>query len=397
MKYVVGLIVLIAMIVPAGWIASQYLWPPAAENPSGPLSQAPATPVALGWIEPAEGVVEISGTPGERLESLSVSESQTVEKGDPLARLQSCEVRSAEVTLIESQIDEAKARLAAEKKLAETKVVSAELGIEQARMQDLDIESLQGKITLLKLNLERAQKDYSRLERLHVQADDLVSQQELEGQELLVRQAQAELTAAAANLKKLKRTRELSEKAALADLEAAQAGSKQIEASSTVRSLQTQLEIARAQLALTRIVAPRKGTVLKVFVEPGESIGQKPILQLADLARMVVMAEVHENVIQQIREGQPVTIKSRAFPAPYHLKGLEGRVDRIGKMVTTPALKSLDPFARADRHVVAVRIAIDDPRQSEVAAGFTNLQVDVEFRAPDASRPDMQASQPAKP
>ena len=398
MKYVVAFIMLIALIALAGWIVSQYVWPAPPGDPPGPEFYVPASPVALGWLEPAEGVVEISGTPGEKLESLAVSESDVVKKGDVLARLQSHEIRLAEMKLIQSQIEEAKARLAAEKKLAETRIVSAELGIEKARMQDLDIKSLKEKIGLLKINHEQAQKDCSRLKRLHGEAGDLVSDQELEGQELLVRQAAAELTAAEANLEKLERTWELNKRAAQADLEAAQAGLQKIAASSTVKSLETQLEIARAKLALTEIVAPRDGTVLKVFTEPGESMGQKPILQLADLKQMVAVAEVHENVIQQIRKGRRARIKSRAFPPPYDVKGLEGRVDRIGRIITTPDLKSLDPFARADRHVVTVRVLIDDNEHSRVAASFTNLQVDIEFRTTQVrSGANLRLSEPAKP
>ena len=392
------MIVLVALIVPAGWIVSQYMWPFSPGSPPLAGPRAPISPVTLGWLEPAGGVVEISGTPGEKLQSLSVSESEIVRKGDVLARMQGYQVRSAEVKLIEIQIEEAKARLAAQTSLAQTRVVSAELGIEKARMQELDIKGLKKKIELLKMNLAQAQKDYSRLERLHGQADDLVSDQEIEGQELLVRQAEAALSAAEADLEKLERTWKLSTKVAQADFEAAQAGMKQIAASSTVKSLQTQLEIAGAQLALTEIVAPATGTVLKVFMEPGESIGQKPILQMADLAQMVAVAEVYENFVRQIRKGQTAIIKSKAFPPPYDEEGLEGRVDRISKIVTTPGLKSLDPFARADRHVVAVRIMIVGKDQSEVAAGFTNLQVDIEFRATQgAGGRKLGLSQPAKP
>jgi HlyD family secretion protein len=398
MRKVIALIVLIALIVPAGWIASQYMWPSPSADPSSAGPQVQANPVALGWLEPAGGVVEISGTPGEKLESLSARESEIVMKGEVLARMRSYQVRLAQVKLIESQIEEAKARLAAERKLAETQVVSAELGIGKVQMQDLDIKSLKGKIALLKMNSEQAQRDYSRLERLHGQADDLVSDQELEGQELSVRRAEAELAAAEANLEKLERTWELNKRVAQADFDAAQAGLQQIAASSTVKSLQTQLEITRAQVALTEIVAPRQGTVLKVFMEPGESVGQKPILQLADLTQMVAVAEVHENVIQKIRKGQPAIIKSRAFPPPYDVKGLEGRVERISRIISTPGLKSLDPFARADRHVVAVRILIGDKKHCEVAASFTNLQVDVEFGTTEVTNgPNLRLSHAAKP
>jgi hypothetical protein len=47
-------------------------------------------------------------------------------------------------------------------------------------------------------------------------------------------------------------------------------------------------------------------------------------------------------------------------------------------MISTPVLKGVDPFAPADRHVVEVRVELDD-EASRQAAAFSNLQVDVRF------------------
>ena len=51
---------------------------------------------------------------------------------------------------------------------------------------------------------------------------------------------------------------------------------------------------------------------------------------------------------------------------------------RIGQLVSTPGLQSLDPLARADRHVVEVRIELDGEGSAQ-AANLVNLQVDVTF------------------
>lgn len=417
MRYVIGFIALIALVALAAWIAFESGLLPGP----GPGDGLPPPPdngdedsfYALGWLEPAGGVIEISGIPGERLQSLSVPKPGIVKKHDPLARMQSYEVWSAKVKSTESQIEEAKVRLAAETKLAQTRIVSAKLGVQKAQMQDLDIKSLGEKIELLRLNRDLAEKDYGRLKRLEKNGDDLVSEQECERQRLLVSQARAELAAAEASLEKLEGTWELNKGVAEANLEAAQAGLDQIEASSTLKSLEAQLETDKAQLALAEIRAPARGTVLKVFMEPGELIGQKPILQMADLTEMVAVAEVQATDIQRIWEGQRAIIKSSAFPPPLDpaettdkIEGLEGTVERIGTMVTAPGLKSLDPFARADRHVVEVRVRIDDKKvrvgpqlktQSEVAAGFVNLQVEIKFLTTKAARqPPPPLAQPAK-
>ena len=61
--------------------------------------------------------------------------------------------------------------------------------------------------------------------------------------------------------------------------------------------------------------------------------------------------------------GQQALVTSKAFQPPYDQKGLQGKVTRIGRMINTPVLKSVDPFAPADRHVVEVRVRARRRRQ----------------------------------
>ena len=73
-----------------------------------------------------------------------------------------------------------------------------------------------------------------------------------------------------------------------------------------------------------------------------------------------------------------ILANSRAFRAPYDEQGLRGTVERISRMISSPALKSLDPFAPADRRVIEVRILLD-PEDARQAAEFVGLQVDITF------------------
>jgi HlyD family secretion protein len=119
--------------------------------------------------------------------------------------------------------------------------------------------------------------------------------------------------------------------------------------------------------------------VLRVYTRPGEFISTRPILQMADLTRMVCVAEVYETDVQHVRRGQAVVIRSPSFPQVGGRGELSGKVTRIGRMVSTPELRSLDPLASTARHAVEVRIELDQPGSLR-AAEFVNLQVDVVFQ-----------------
>jgi HlyD family secretion protein len=283
--------------------------------------------VGMGRVEPAGGIIDVGAMMGDRLGRLLVKEGDVVKKGVPLAELESRGLRELELE-------------------------AAALNVKKAEAAELGTAAHQQKIDLLKVSLALAQKDQERIKGL---SKDLASDQERERQALVVRQAATELESAQASLRQLLRANELNLSAA-------------------------KLEQKRAQATFdrTQVAAPCDGTILKTYVRPGETIGNKPILQMADLGQMIVAAEVYENEIQHLRLGQRALVTSRAFPPPSNQKGLEGKVTRIGRMINIPVLRSVDPFAPADRHVVEVRVELDK-EGSRQAAALSNLQVDVRF------------------
>ncbi|MGA2065874.1 MAG: efflux RND transporter periplasmic adaptor subunit [Thermoguttaceae bacterium] len=395
MKHVRAAGVLAVVALSGGAIACYLGWLPnplagrvdtlaAGSSPDGPGGADSGVVRIMGWMEPAGGVIDLGGIPGDRLERLAVAEGEAVEKGQVLAGLDSRALKQQQVDLLAIQIAEAAARRDAESQLAESRIRTAKLGQDKVKLQDLQVESLQEKIGLLADNLALAQKDLGRLTNLRASpqpsglSDEIVSQQDLERQQLVAHRAKTELDAAKAELRSLQETRDLSAKAAEADYAAAVASKSEAVAAIPVKSLQQRLEMAKADLALAEIKAPCKGTVLKIFVRAGESIAQKPILCMADLERMVALAEVYEVDARRVARGQTAIIRSPAFHPPHDEKGLRGKVVAVGRMVNTPELKSLDPFARVDRHVIPIRIELDKEGSAE-AARFVNLQVDVEL------------------
>lgn len=390
MRRLLGVLGVAAVFLALGWIARDRgmlaglldrrqgpasLRSPEASGQPGKALLSAHGPVALGRIEPATKVIDISAPPGDRLQDLRVEENSEVRKNDVLATLESHALRKLEVDSLRAQIRSAEGQQAAEKQLSEARVQAARAALSQAEAYELDVKVQESRLAVLKRNLELA-RNVQR--RLYAVQSGVVSIQDREQQDLAVQKAEAELKAAEVLLEKARRTGPLSVQSAKADLEAAVASQQQVHSAVSLESLKKQEELAVAQWERSVLRAPCDGTVLKIFVRPGEATGGTPILQMADCRRMVVVAEVYETEVKRIRVGQKATIHSRAFPAPYDETGLTGTVSRIGKTIAPAEMKKLDPLAETDRHVVEVRIDLD-AQASKVAAELVHLQVEVRF------------------
>lgn len=325
---------------------------------------------ALGRLEPTEGVRQIGALPGERLGKLLVRAGDEVAADAELAYLDSRPLRQAERDLAAAQLEGARSRLEAEKAVARARIAEAELALEQARLQRHDISSQEARVGLAEANHEGMRRELARVEGLSA---GLVAPQELDQKRLLERQAREELRVAVTLLEKLRASIPLAERAAAAQLEAAQASARLLDASSEIESLEQQLRLAQTRLDQSVIRAPLAGQILEVLTRSGEMIGQRPILQMADLEHMQVAAEVYETDIGQVRIGQPAVATSRALPTP-----LRGKVVQIGSIVSANEVQSLTASAPSAQRVVKVLIELDE---AGPAARLINLQVDVQFLA----------------
>jgi HlyD family secretion protein len=392
MKRFLPTVVLALLFATAGWFARQEAthrgWLARSEsaasqtNPAGksaPGQHAQETVVGMGRIEPAGGVIDVGAMMGDRLGQILVKEGDQVEKGARLAELESHDLRSLELEAAVAQFEQAQGRLEVETQLADVKIQAAELGMKKAEAADQNLKTQEQKTGILQGNLVLVKKDQERIAKL---SKDLVSDQERERQTQLVSQAESELDSARAALDQLRDANRLGLEAANLDLAAAKEAKKQLPFVIPVRSLEVSRKLAEAQFRRTEVTAPCNGTILKIYARPGETIGNKPILQIADLQKMVVTTEVYENEVRYLRVGQKASVASRALPSPYDQKGLQGEVTRIGRMINSPMLRGVDPFAPADRHVVEVRVELDDEGARETAT-LTNLQVDVRFPKKD--------------
>jgi HlyD family secretion protein len=184
------------------------------------------------------------------------------------------------------------------------------------------VDAAQAELATAAARLEQARK------RL-----DLVAEQhrlEIADAENRVAQARAALENARAGQAQvaIKRHEVLAAGAAVdqarAQLEAARSGTQQdrmreddvAQAQAAVAQLEQQLREFQVRQQDTHLVAPMAGVVTRRYVEPGElvtsgvstfSLGT-PLLQIADLSRLLVRLAVNEVDVQQIQPGLPVEI-----------------------------------------------------------------------------------------
>lgn len=349
--------------------------------------------VALGRLEPADGAVEVSNIlTGDLLISL-VEEGTHVEQDGELGRLDQT-FRKTDVDLANAKYTEASRFLDAERASAQTQLSNAGLALRQAiEGAAIEVEAQEKQVELLRLELEQVGNDLTRMNTLHQSKDAIVSTQELEHQRLLRDKTAAETAAAEAILKRLKQTAKFNQETAQANVRTMEVALEAVDKRSTLESLKVQLRLAEEKLGRTIVTAPISGTVLKIYTRAGESIAEKPILQMADLREFDCITEVFETDINLVSIGDLAQVRSRAFRGSFDTTFVTGHVKRIGNAMPARELTPLSPLEPIDRHVVQVEVDLSKKTGDLVdlmgengstdirdrAQALVNLQVEVTF------------------
>ncbi len=126
------------------------------------------------------------------------------------------------------------------------------------------------------------------------------------------------------------------------------------------------LQDAEAQLALLRVTAPLRGTVVRLNVEPGTAVSANTVLaEIMDLHRLVVQADIPQAQAAELALGQPLQVLGTP-PIPT-------RLGYIGSTVNTSdgAVSTWAPLPRASGlrpgQYVRIRIVTATHRDSLVA------------------------------
>jgi HlyD family secretion protein len=225
-----------------------------------------------------------------------------------------------------------------------------------------------------RLTLETAQQKVNQAQANLKRLESTGKQQLAEAQANLRRiqtSGQQQIIEARANLRKLETSTQQQIKESqftlnkIAEIRPVDVMSAETEVNSAIASLKR----AEANLTQAYIKSPQDGQIYQVYARPGEVVGTNGIADLGKTSQMYGVVEIYQNDLNKVRVGQKVKIVSNSLPGE-----LQGTIDRVGIQVKRQNTINADPSSNIDDRVVEVH-AILDPKSSQMAAKFTNLQI----------------------
>ncbi len=311
-----------------------------------PPPEVAAEPVgvgALGRIEPTSRIRKLAPPGGfavNRVDQLLVEEGQSVAAGQILARFADAAQKDAAVAQAEAALAEARASLARVR----------------AAGRPSEIAAQRAHIAALAAAEEIARRNSVRSDRLVPSGAETAAAGERN--RFLAARTAAERAEAEAQLETLLRPRP-------EDLAVAEA---------QVASAEAELEHARADAAMSRVVAPIAGTVLKIYARPGDQVGSDGLLDLADVDQLDVVADVFETDLPRLRVGAAAEVIVPGEPHRF-----AATVRELGWQVRRTTQAGTDPVAAVDSRTVEVRLTLAEDGRAALRQRL-NMQVQVAIR-----------------
>lgn len=276
-----------------------------------------------GNVEVTEAEVSFK-IPG-RVEKRFVDEGEAVQAGQPIALLDSSELRD------------------------EVAVREAEVRTAQAQLQELqhgsrpeEISQGEANLNLVKAEEARLRADRARLTTLHDK--DLISTQAWE-----VAVTAHEMSAA--------RVREAEERLTL--LRKGPREEKVLQAKAQLQRARNALAASETRLGYVQVASPVSGIVLSKNIEPGEYVSPgTAIVTVGDVEHVWIRAYIDETDLGRVRVGQSVCVTTDTYPG----KQYAGRIGFISSQAEfTP--KMVQTEKERVKLVYRTKIYVDNPNQ----------------------------------
>jgi multidrug resistance efflux pump len=291
--------------------------------------------VCFGQVDLIHGVTAVYPLQPGRVIEVPVSEGQTVEEGTPLVRLDDRMARS--------RVAEAQAALE-----------EAELRLDQARkvpeQQRSRIAQQQDAVQAMHSRLSAARRQFARQQEL--QKKQLVNANDVAASEDHVHELEAMLHG---------------EEKRLDDLKKQDPADAWRRAEQEVAVLRARREQAGFALDDCILKAPKRGTVLRVLVGPGDVLSaqpKQPAVQFAALGTQVVRVEVEQEFVGRVRAGQPAVVEDETNPS----KSWRGKVERVADWVTQRRSVMQEPLEFNDVRTVETLVTLE-PAQEPLRIG----------------------------
>ncbi|MDZ4851063.1 MAG: HlyD family efflux transporter periplasmic adaptor subunit [Pirellulaceae bacterium] len=333
---------------------------------------------AQGRLLPASGIIQVSALPGDRIDEVLVKVGQHVLQGQVLVKMRSEKLRTLELEAARVKLDETR-------KAAQVKRTESQLNIDSAQLRLKQAESQRRQAIEQKklVDAQSANSPTSQIATLTKQIDSLVALRqdpltrpmigamELEARQNELSKVDTSLRSSLLTAVQSNEAADLAVELARANLAAAEKAANLVDESFPTQSLEKQIELLELQVAQSLVVAPSSSVILSLLAEAGELSSGLPMIELANLDRMICIAEVHEADVGQLQIGNHATIQSSALDRP-----LRGRISRIDSLVGLPQMRSPNPMARTDFRAMPIVIEFDDD-DSRLASYRVQMQVDV--------------------
>ncbi len=338
-------LMLLALLIGAGGVlATQRMgitWQ--QDLPAVPAPQPLPAPLgigALGRVEPTSRIRRLgppSTLAATRVQRLLVHEGEQVLAGQLLAEFADADLKDAAVAVASAKVSEAKASLA----------------LVEAGGRPSDIAAQQARVDGLVAARDMTARDAARSAALV--PSGAAARAQADRDRAAAEQTAANLRQAVNQLTSLEHPRPEDVALAGARLQTAQAA----------------LTSAQADAALSRVYAPVSGEILKIYARPGDLVGADGLLDLADLDRLDVVADVYQTDLPRARIGAPAEVIVPGDPHHY-----AARVVQIGDLVAHTIQAGTDPVARVDGRTGEVRLVLL-PEGAKALRGRIDMQVQV--------------------
>lgn len=341
------------------------------------------TVMAIGRLEPMNGVVPIVAAPGDRIEEFEVEVGVEYEDDVEVALLAGRTLLAGELATAKAKLREAEAQQEAEELAAQAKLAVAEQALEANKLRLKEAEdrlksatSPGGEFDLLNLKIEIARDALENIEKASAPGPagrSLVTKSQLRQQELAVKAAEYELTSAKRDAQKAVEAARLLVKASELENAAVRESINAAKAGVPIMSAKKQIEQLEEQIKAAKVKTPIAGTIVSIDASVGQPTSTMPIMRIADLSSMVCRAEV------PVQDLKRISMKDKAIISGGGLTSeITGTVKSISMLVGTPMRDNPNPMAPVDYKMVPVVITIDK-QHVEAAAELVHSEVNVKI------------------
>ncbi len=307
---------------------------------------------APGVVEAISEEIEVGAEIPGKLKQVLVEEGDEVLKGQTIAVLENSDFE-AQIVSAKTQIE----TLQRQKETAEARTLQAET--ERARIfngarPEERREALQSYEQTLP-NIEQAKREVARREKLYESGD--ISREELERarRDLETLQKQSNATREKYNVVNADARKDDLNKADAAILLA----EKQTdEFDALIREAEARVRTAQANLDKTIVRAPITGVILRKRLKDGESVSpenQTGIVSIADISALRVRVDLDETDVAKVRENQKAFVTADA----YGEQKFYGKIVKIGQILGKKNFRTERPTEKVDTKILEVLIELD--------------------------------------